>query len=61
MRRVHTLIAICAAAACVAISLPGPAAATDVDALGRIRDEGFHRSQVMALLEAGASRVPRCA
>jgi len=51
MRRVHTLIAICAAAACVAISLPGPAAATDVDALGRIRDEGFHRSQVMALLE----------
>ena len=51
MRRVHTLIAICAAAACVAISLPGPAAATDVDALGRIRDEGFHRSQVMALVE----------
>jgi hypothetical protein len=51
MRRVHTLIAICAAASCVAISLPGAAAANDVDALGRIRDEGFHRSQVMALLE----------
>ena len=50
MRRVLTLIAVCAVAFTVAIPAPGAADAADLDALGRIRDEGFHRSQVMALV-----------
>ncbi|MEO8195426.1 MAG: M20/M25/M40 family metallo-hydrolase [Thermoanaerobaculia bacterium] len=51
MRRALTLIAACAAASTVATSALGAATAADLDALGRIRDEGFHRSQVMAIVE----------
>lgn len=51
MRRALTLIAVCSVALTVAIPAQGAANAADLDALGRIRDEGFHRSQVMALVE----------
>ncbi len=51
MRRALYRIAAFAALSTVAISTIDAATAADVDALGRIRDEGFHRSQVMALVE----------
>lgn len=51
MRRSFAVIAVCSALATVAASTLGAATAADIDMLGRIRDEGFHRSQVMALVE----------
>ena len=50
MRPAFTLIAACAAVSTVAISTLGAAPAADFGTLGRIRDEGFHRSQVMAIV-----------
>lgn len=49
MRRAPRLIAVCATAL-VTTSTLGAATAADLEALGRIRDEGFRRSQVMALV-----------
>ena len=50
MRRILTLTSACATALAAATAAYGAATAADLDALGRIRDEGFHRSQVMALV-----------
>ena len=57
MRRSFAVIAVCSALATVAASTLGAATAADIDMLGRIRDEGFHRSQVMALVEHLTDRI----
>jgi hypothetical protein len=50
VRRTLIVTAVFPALAAVATATLG-AAAADIDTLGRIRDEGFHRSQVMAIVE----------
>ena len=57
MRRSFAVIAVCFALATAAASTLGAATAADIDMLGRIRDEGFHRSQVMALVEHLTDRI----
>lgn len=50
MRRILASTYACATVLAAATAVCGAATAADLDALGRIRDEGFHRSQVMALV-----------
>ena len=50
MRRVSSLPVVCALLASASVSSLPAATAADLEALGRIRDEGFRRSQVMALV-----------
>ncbi len=57
MRRSFAVIAVCSALATVAASTLGAATAADIEMLGRIRDEGFHRSQVMGLVEHLTDRI----
>lgn len=50
MQRVCVSLAALAAACSLTTSTLGAATAAELDALGRIRDEGFRRSQVMAIV-----------